>query len=345
MQSTLFSILIFSSLLCNSLIIVVFAKNKHMRKSINYFILNMAISDLLIPIVSIPVELERQISGSPTWKVHGMAGLLLCKVVYFLSELSPLVSTFSLVFMSLDRFFAIVYPTKRHIRTVKVRRYLLSLSWLVPVLYCLKNFYSYNLTEKSNYCGAFWGPPFDIHATTSTIIASFYTIVVILVPLVFMAMLYTAILYTLRKQYHRLHSNNIFSRYQQQLRQKQRKKINILAFSIVLAFAICYGPLYFYVYIMHSFVTKWHVPKGFFKKFIFPAYVLAYSNATINPLICIVFNTQFNKILKTMVSCSDSRSRYFTVKMFGLRNKYEVKHLHDSKAPAALPPSSMTYLA
>lgn len=345
LKTTIYSLLIASSLLCNSFIIILFTRNIQLRRSINYYILNMAISDLLVPMCSISYHLVRSVSRSYEWKVNGQLGLYLCKIVLSFSDLSPLVSTFCLVSMSLDRFLAIVYPTKRHLRTPKVRRRLIVLSWTIPMIYCLKGLYSYTLIKNIG-CGEYWGPPLARHIAAFTIIKTFHSTVFILFPLVLIVVFYSCMLWTLRKQHIR-HTKTILCNYQQQLRQKQRRRINILAFSIVLGFGLCYTPLYFIVYITFSF-TKWTLPSGFLKKVIFPAHVLAYANATINPMICILFNSEIRKTLKAMFPCNAPRDNNSTTsydcKVFGLRGTYDLKTLDVGQASATVTTGSVTYL-
>lgn len=344
MRIVVYSLLIASGVICNALIIILFTRNRQLRKSINFYILNMAISVLFVLIFSASVRLAQNISNSQNWKVNGSFGLFLCKSVNYFSDLSPLVSTFCLVFMSLDRFLAVVYPTKRHWRSKTIRRQLIIVSWAIPLLYCLKGLYSN--TVMYSMCGEYWGPSFARHSTILTIIKVFHSIVFILVPLVIITVLYSCILWTLRKQ-HRHHARTILCHYQQQLRQRQRKKINILAFSIVLAFGVCHGPLHFFIYISFCF-TNWNAPSGLLRKAIFPATSLAYANATITPLICILFNTEIRKAFKEMLFCNIYRNNKLTSsckwKLFNLRGSYELKPLDIGHISTTMTTTSANYL-
>ena len=57
------------SLAGNSFLILVIKQNKQLRKSTNYFVLNMAVSDLFAPLTIMPVTIVQIISGSESWKV------------------------------------------------------------------------------------------------------------------------------------------------------------------------------------------------------------------------------------------------------------------------------------
>ena len=54
-----YSIVLLVALIGNVLIILVFSKYKPLRKSINYFVVNMAVSDLFTPLTIMLLELHR----------------------------------------------------------------------------------------------------------------------------------------------------------------------------------------------------------------------------------------------------------------------------------------------
>ena len=57
------------SFIGNIFILVVIYKNKQLRRSINYFVFNMAVSDLFNPLTIMTVKIVEIISGSSSWKV------------------------------------------------------------------------------------------------------------------------------------------------------------------------------------------------------------------------------------------------------------------------------------
>ena len=98
------------SLAGNTVIGIVVYKTKTMRKPINFLIVNMAISDLLLPIFLIPPEIQELYIDS--WLIGGPLGQALCKLVIFLADVSTAVSVQSLVLIAVDRFGAVVYPLR-----------------------------------------------------------------------------------------------------------------------------------------------------------------------------------------------------------------------------------------
>lgn len=287
----------FTGTFLNLLVMYVILKRKLLKRSINYFIFNMAVADILMCCFDISVRFSYFFTIN-SWVIHGLPGIISCKIILFLAKVSPIVSILSLVFMTLDRFLAIRYPTKSNLRTHKTRRTLLIISWLIPVLYSSTDFYSYDLYNQ--WCVETWGVYSESQTIIYTVFVNFYTVAFIFVPLVLLTLMYGAIAMTLKRG--QAFSQNAIPTEQQRIRQKQRRRINILAFSIVLAFAICNGPLYFYVYISYSFVANWTVGRSpSFRNMVRMSWFLAYSNATINPIICIVFNQEIKRSVKKLI--------------------------------------------
>ena len=76
----------------NFLIIIVVYKHRDLRKTINYFIVNMAVSVLLFPFVVMSVHITALVTNSGHWHVSGTLGSIFCKLFYFGSSASLLVS-------------------------------------------------------------------------------------------------------------------------------------------------------------------------------------------------------------------------------------------------------------
>ena len=96
------------SLVGNIFIGIIVYKTKSLKKPVNYFIANMAMSDLVYPISMLPRDVASLfISGS--WLVRGPLGQALRKLSSFSIEVSTLVSSQSLVLMAVNRFGAVVF--------------------------------------------------------------------------------------------------------------------------------------------------------------------------------------------------------------------------------------------
>ena len=72
------SLILAVSLMANSFIVLIVYRTPTLRKPINYFIANMANSDLLYSIFQIPFALSTLHTAS--WPIGGKFGLALCKL-------------------------------------------------------------------------------------------------------------------------------------------------------------------------------------------------------------------------------------------------------------------------
>jgi len=95
-----YCLILIVSLTGNSFIGIIVYKTKTMRKTINFMIVNMAMSDLLFPIFALPVSLAELYADS--WLIRGVPGEALCKLVYVLQDISTVVSVQSMVLITVD---------------------------------------------------------------------------------------------------------------------------------------------------------------------------------------------------------------------------------------------------
>ena len=109
------SLILLPSLIGNTLLITIVFKRPELRNTVNYFIVNMAVSDFVFPLLSIPVRLAAIVSSSWQWHIEGMSGLIFCKFYVFVERVSLAVSGQSLCWIALDRFVAVVFPMKVHL--------------------------------------------------------------------------------------------------------------------------------------------------------------------------------------------------------------------------------------
>ena len=106
-------------------------RTKTMKKPINFLIVNMAISDLLLPIFVIPPEIQMLYIDS--WLIGGPLGQALCKLTYFLTDVSTAVSVQSLVLIAVDRFGTVVYPLRSPLINSNKCPFFILATWIVAM--------------------------------------------------------------------------------------------------------------------------------------------------------------------------------------------------------------------
>ena len=102
-----YCLIIIVSLVANSLIVIIVCKTPNLKKPINYFIANMALSDLLWPIFVIPLSLS-DLHTNYLFLIGGQLGQALCKLLPCFGSVSIVVSTQNLILIAVDRFGAVV---------------------------------------------------------------------------------------------------------------------------------------------------------------------------------------------------------------------------------------------
>ncbi|KAK3700430.1 hypothetical protein QZH41_015287 [Actinostola sp. cb2023] len=123
------------SLVGNTLVLVVFHKSRDLRSIVFYFIANMAISDLVLPLFAFPRAIGEIMNGPLTWMLDGTVGSLSCKLATFLQDISTAVSIESLVVIAIERFVSVVYPERKSfLNSRKMRRAVLGCTWVLAIL-------------------------------------------------------------------------------------------------------------------------------------------------------------------------------------------------------------------
>ena len=144
------------SLAGNTLIAVIIYKTKTMRTTTNYFILNMAISDVLLPILVFPsslLEIDESFS-----LFSGEQGQAFCRVKFFIQYVSSLVSIVNLVLIAVDRFGAVVFPFRRPLIGSKRCPFFILTTWVALIVLSSPIFFSYKSVEHTGRlnCELMW---------------------------------------------------------------------------------------------------------------------------------------------------------------------------------------------
>ena len=110
-EAITYCLIIIVSLVANSLIFITVYKMPNLKKPINYFIANMASSDLLFSIFWMPLKLSF-LHTNYSFPIGGKLGQALCKLIPFFGIVSFIVSIQNLILIVVDRFGAVVFPLR-----------------------------------------------------------------------------------------------------------------------------------------------------------------------------------------------------------------------------------------
>uniref|UniRef100_A0A915D2B0 G-protein coupled receptors family 1 profile domain-containing protein n=1 Tax=Ditylenchus dipsaci TaxID=166011 RepID=A0A915D2B0_9BILA len=132
----------------NLFIICLTYRHRHLQTVQNIFILNLAISDVIVCLLSLPF--------TPVTNVYKnwLFGKPICHLLPMVQAVSVFVSTFSLSAIAIDRYNLVVRPYAHPIR-VQGATVLAIISWVLSVVVSLPYAYYMILEQYPGYCGQF----------------------------------------------------------------------------------------------------------------------------------------------------------------------------------------------
>ena len=286
------------ALIGNVIIGIIVYRARSMRKPINFFIVNMAMSDLLFPIVGFPYLVIEINFGN--WSLRGPVGQALCKLHIFLVFVSALVSTQSLVLIAVDRFGAVVFPLRSPLISSKRCRFFILTTWIIAVAANIPNAMTYELVEHKEgmVCVHKWNEVFGESLSYRNYIVSML-VVFWYVAMVLIAILYMTVVIKLKSQ--NIPGEGSANGREQQLR--RQKNVLKMSIAIVVTFIVCSLPAtiwwFLILYPPDSTVTA----SCGFQYFKVIAFCVAHSNSAINPYISFIFSGNYRQGLKNLSRC------------------------------------------
>ena len=295
-KTIVYSLIIVVSLVGNSLIGIIVYKTPTLRKPINLLILNMATSDLLFPVILFPIRLAELHVGS--WPINGAFGEALCKLHAFLADASTSVSIQSLVLITVDRFGAVVFPLRSPIVSSKLCAFFIPVTWIVAMTIVWPYLFAFKLVEdpaEGLVCKLLWEETFG-KKSSYAIYFLILAVVFVYIPTVLLVAFYSIIMIKLKKQAHPGEQ----SANAEEQRTKRNRNVLKMAVAIVAVFFICWIP--FYSNKLIFFLTTDSSIRSCGLKYTVTLF-MAYANCAINPIICLVFSSNYRCRLKRLLTC------------------------------------------
>ena len=139
----------------NLLVITTFIRTVNLKTSPNYYIVNMAVSDLVCVILNWPLyATEGMLKAGGSLITNPIVAKLFCKLGIYSRALSYVVSILSLVLIAVDRFVATAFPLKASKITGKARKVFLAVCWCLPALGLIPYFVYSEIVkiEEQTFC-------------------------------------------------------------------------------------------------------------------------------------------------------------------------------------------------
>ena len=286
------------TLMGNIIIGIIVYRTRSMRKPINFFIVNMAMSDLLFPIVYFPSIVAKINYGY--WLLGGPVGQALCKLHNVLVYVSVFVSIQSLALIAVDRYGAVVFPLHSPLISSKRCRFLILITWIIAVAANIPDAMAFELVEyqeglvcvlKSNEV---FGESLSYrNYAVSKLVIFWY------VPLVLIAILYLIVFIKLKSQ-NIPGEGSASGREQHSRRQKNVLKMSI---AIVVTFIVCWLPGTIRWFLVSYQPDSTMTASCGFQYFALIASCLAHFNSAINPCISFIFSGNYRQGLKNLSRC------------------------------------------
>ncbi|KAB0406991.1 hypothetical protein E2I00_018795, partial [Balaenoptera physalus] len=286
-------LIFFLCMVGNTVVCFIVMRNKHMHTLTNLFILNLAISDLLLGIFCMPITLlDNIIAGWPF-------GSTMCKISALVQGVSVASSVFTLVAIAVDRFRCVVYPFKPKL-TIKTAFVIIKIIWVLAITiispsaimlhvqeekYYRVRLNSQNKTSPVYWCREDWPNREMKKIYTTVLFANIY-----LAPLSLIVITYGRIGIALSKT---------TNQEQWHVVSKKKQKVLKMLLTVALLFILSWLPLW-PLMMLSDYVDLSLNELRVINIYIYPsAHWLAFGNSSVNPIIYGFFNENFRrKVLK-----------------------------------------------
>ncbi|XP_052127051.1 prolactin-releasing peptide receptor-like [Frankliniella occidentalis] len=266
----------------NVLVCYVVGRNRAMQTVTNFFITNLALSDILLCILAVPFTPLYTFVGN--W----VFGRVLCHLVAYAQGTSVYISTLTLTSIAIDRYFVIIYPFQPRMKQ-STCLYIILFIWTFSLAVTLP--YGLYMSFKNSLCEEAW--PSE---SFRQIYSGVTTVLQFLVPLVVIAFCYVCVSVRL-SDHARLRPGCKSSRKEEADRERKRRT-NRMLIAMVTVFGISWMPLNV-INLLNDYHAKtgtWH----YYNLVFFMVHALAMSSTCYNPFLYAWLNDNFRKEFKQL---------------------------------------------
>lgn len=277
---------------CFQVCYVVF-RNKAMQTVTNFFITNLALSDILLCILAVPF------TPLYTFLRRWVFGVALCHLVPFAQGCSVYISTLTLTAVAIDRFFVIMYPFQPRMKLC-VCVWIIVTIWMFSILGTLPyGLFMKIITVKDqnadvSLCEEDW--PSE---QWRKVFGALTSLLQFAIPLVIITFCYVCVSIKLNDRA-KLKPGSKTSKREEADRDR-KKRTNRMLIAMVAVFAISWLPLNL-VNIFHDFYSmeeEWQYATLLF----FISHCVAMSSTCYNPFLYAWLNENFRKEFKQLMPC------------------------------------------
>uniref|UniRef100_A0A8C4PCH8 Neuropeptide FF receptor 1 n=1 Tax=Dromaius novaehollandiae TaxID=8790 RepID=A0A8C4PCH8_DRONO len=316
---------VFIFLMCmigNILVCFIVVKNRQMRTVTNMFILNLAISDLLVGIFCMPTTLvDNLITGWPFDNV-------MCKMSGLVQGMSVSASVFTLVAIAVERFRCIVHPFRQKL-TLRKALVTIVVIWVLALIIMCPSAITLTVTREEHHfmvdtynnsyplysCWEAW-PDTGMRKIYTTVLFSH----IYLAPLALIVVMYARIAFKLFKSAAPAGGSQAEEPEGRRVSKRKAKVINMLII-VALFFTLSWLPLWTLM-LLTDYGRLSERQLRLVAVYVFPfAHWLAFFNSSANPIIYGYFNENFRRGFQEAFKAPCCSPRHSRGPLFGARNR------------------------
>ncbi|XP_061493529.1 neuromedin-U receptor 1 isoform X1 [Rhineura floridana] len=291
----------------NALTCLVIIQHRFMRTPTNYYLFSLAISDLLVLLLGMPLEIYEMWSNYPF--LLGTGG---CCFKTLLFEAVCFASILNVTALSVERYIAVVHPLKaKYVVTKNHAKRVIATVWVLSIICSIPNTSLHGIQTL-------YVPARGVVADSATctlvksrwmynLIIQVTTIIFFFMPMGVISILYLLIGLQLRKEKMldalEAKSGSICDYHNIRLQQKKarRRQVTNMLFVLVVVFGICWAPFHT-DRLVWSFITQWtdHMLHMFQYVHVISG-VFFYLSSAANPILYNLMSTRFREMFKDVM--------------------------------------------
>ncbi|NXO37444.1 NMUR2 protein, partial [Locustella ochotensis] len=340
-MALVYSVIFLVGVTGNSLVCLVILKHRSMKTPTNYYLFSLAVSDLLVLLFGMPLELYEMWSNYPF--LLGPAG---CYLKTALLETVCLASVLSVTALSAERYVAVLHPLRAKLGRGRRRalRTVLGL-WALSVLCALPNTGAHGIALQRFPDGA----PVPGSATCTVVAPLWvYNWIVQVTSLLFyvLPMGVISVLYYLMGLRLKGDESLEVEEMAVNVQRPSRKSVTKMLFVLVIVFAICWAPFHI-DRLFFSFVVEWTEPlANTFNLIHVVSGVFFYLSSATNPIIYNLLSQRFRMAFLSVISpcCKHCAPKHPTCKISSQKSTFVIEghNLMDSAENTSVPGTHRT---
>ncbi|XP_034963934.2 neuromedin-U receptor 2 [Zootoca vivipara] len=296
----------------NLLVCLVILRHRNMKTPTNYYLFSLAISDLLVLLCGMPLEVYEMWSNYPF--LFGLAG---CYFKTALFETVCFASILNITTVSIERYVAIMHPFRAKLKSTRRRALrIIIVLWLLSVLFSLPN------TSTHGIILQYFPNHTEVPGSATCAVVQplwIYNCIIQLSAFLFyvLPMSVISVLYCLMGMKLRGDCSLEVDEMGINVKRPSRKSVTKMLFVLVIVFGICWAPFHT-DRLFYSFVINWTEPlANTFNLIHVVSGIFFYLSSAVNPIIYNLLSRRFRTAFLSVIfpQCKHWHPRHTTSRL------------------------------